>query len=256
MSEARYAYQQQWSGERARLAGAEALWDATTQSALGCRVAPGCAALEVGAGGGTIARWLAEQAGPTGSVLAIDLDPRFLAGFASTVLEVRQSDVVTDPLPETAFDLVHARLVLEHLVQRERVLDRLIHALRPGGWLVIEDYDFTSFGWESADDLEQRASDAVVAIMSRGGFDATYGRRLVGDLTARGLREVTGSGRSWIIDAAHPGYQFFQLSFEQLASVIVAAGLLSETDVQDVRDRIASGTRLVTPTLFTTCGRR
>jgi SAM-dependent methyltransferase len=54
-------------------------------------------------------------------------------------LDVRQHDIVNDTLGQSAFDLIHARLVLEHLRERDEVLQKLVRALRPGGWLVIED---------------------------------------------------------------------------------------------------------------------
>jgi len=56
---------------------------------------------------------------------------------------VIRHDVGVDPLPEAAFDLVHARLVLIHVPQAAAALARLAAALRPGGWLVIEDFDPT-----------------------------------------------------------------------------------------------------------------
>ncbi len=37
------------------------------------------------------------------------------------------------------------RAVLEHLPAREQVLTQLVAALRPGGWLLVEDTDFVSF---------------------------------------------------------------------------------------------------------------
>ncbi len=49
-----------------------------------------------------------------------------------------------DDLPTAQFDLIHARLVLIHIPAREAVLERLVTALRPGGWLVIEDFDVLS----------------------------------------------------------------------------------------------------------------
>jgi SAM-dependent methyltransferase len=56
-------------------------------------------------------------------------------------LEVRRHDVATDPLPENAFDLVHARVVLQHVPPRDQAQARLAAALKPGGWLVVEDFD-------------------------------------------------------------------------------------------------------------------
>jgi chemotaxis methyl-accepting protein methylase len=70
-----------------------------------------------------------------------DIDPRFLANPGRTNLEVRCHDVGTDPLPEAAFDLVHTRLVLIHVPQRDATFARLVSALKLGGWLVVEDYD-------------------------------------------------------------------------------------------------------------------
>jgi SAM-dependent methyltransferase len=49
---------------------------------------------------------------------------------------------VTDPLEEAAFDLAHARAVLEHIPDRRHALERMISAVRPGGWLMLEAIDF------------------------------------------------------------------------------------------------------------------
>lgn len=59
--------------------GLEATFDPSTIGYLtGVGVTAGWACWEIGAGGGSIARWLAERVGPTGSVLATDIDPRFI----------------------------------------------------------------------------------------------------------------------------------------------------------------------------------
>ena len=105
-------------------------------------------------------------------------------------------DVRTGELPQREFDLVHARLVLEHLNDRRRILDRLAAALRPGGWLVIEDYDWTGFGFEDADPQSEHVTEAVIAFMARAGFDPRYGRRVVADMAAAGLSDVRGEGRA------------------------------------------------------------
>lgn len=95
---------------------------------------------EVGAGGPGIPETLATAVGPTGHVLATDIDPAWLDPHAG--YEVRRHDVVADPPPQPGtFDLVHARLVLVHLPDRARALATMVAALRPGGWLVIEDAD-------------------------------------------------------------------------------------------------------------------
>jgi len=57
---------------------------------------------------------------------------------------LKSTNIVNDPLPEAAFDLVHTRLVLVHLPERDRVLERLIAALKPGGWIAADELDACS----------------------------------------------------------------------------------------------------------------
>src|SRR5262249_38742099 len=127
-----------------RFSALSVLFDETTIRHLtGCGVAPGWRCLEVGAGGGSIANWLADRVGADGSVLATDIDPRFLESLQRANLEARRHNIAVDPLPEAAFDLIHARLVLMHLPERDIALARMIAALKPGGWLLEEEYDTT-----------------------------------------------------------------------------------------------------------------
>ncbi len=107
-------------------------------------IGPGWHCLEVGGGSGSVAAWMADRVGPSGNVLVTDIDPRCMEGLAyrrPAHMELRRHDIGTDPLPEQAFDLIHARLVLQHVPQRQQALARLVAALRPRGWLVIEEFD-------------------------------------------------------------------------------------------------------------------
>ena len=96
-------------------------------------VGPGWHCLEVGGGGGSIASWLSHCVGATGHVVVTDIDTRFLESLKLPNLEVWRHNIVSDPLPETAFDLVHVRLVLVHIQDKEKVLEKLVAALKPGG---------------------------------------------------------------------------------------------------------------------------
>src|SRR5882724_8873761 len=100
----------------ARFDALSAMYDPSTiQHLVNCGVGPGWHCLEVGGGSGSIASWMAARVGPTGHVLVTDLDPRFLEKLEASNLEVRRHNIVSDPLPEATFDLIHARLVLIHL---------------------------------------------------------------------------------------------------------------------------------------------
>jgi len=73
--------------------------------------AEGWHCLEVGAGAGSVVRWLSERTGPTGKVVAADLDPRFLGDISAGNVEVRRCDITKDPIEPSSYDLVHSRAV-------------------------------------------------------------------------------------------------------------------------------------------------
>ena len=90
-----YVPDQQWHKEHLRLAAMERMWDPGTRAvieALG--IAPGWRCLEVGAGAGSIAAWLADEVAPGGEVLASDLDTSRLRALRAPGLEVREHDIL------------------------------------------------------------------------------------------------------------------------------------------------------------------
>jgi SAM-dependent methyltransferase len=250
---ARYAYDQAWEQERARLAGIEALWDPGSQALL-ADVPSGARCLEVGAGGGTLAAWLAERGA---TVLATDLDTRFVDPLAGPAIQVRQHDITTGPPERDAFDLVHARFVVEHLEDPQAAIANMAAALRPGGTLVVEDFDWSAFGADPPDALVDRVAGGVTAFMAQGGFKPTYGRRVVSDVAAAGLVDVHGEGRQRVLDDKHPGFAFLRLSFEALRSGAIAAGTMAAADADAYSARLAEGgLRVITPVVMAAIGRR
>jgi SAM-dependent methyltransferase len=151
---------------------------------------------EVGAGGASVPRGLAERVGTSGRVLATDIDVSWLESVADGVLEVRRHDVLRDPPPAETFDLVHARLVLIHLADRAAALQVMIDALRPGGWLVLEDSDPALQPLACpdergpAEELANRLRAGIRTLMVERGADLTYGRTLPRLLRESDLRDV------------------------------------------------------------------
>src|SRR3546814_5955885 len=90
---------------------------------------------------------------------------------------------------------LHARLVLEHLPQREAVVAKLAAALRPGGWLVVQDYDIRTMAVaEPPHDGWQACAHAMPAMMQSAGTDPLCGSQLVGLLRRAGLVDITAEG--------------------------------------------------------------
>ncbi len=227
-----YAYDHAWTEERVRLAGLEAALDPGTRAHLTrLGVGPGTRCLEVGAGGGSVAFWLAEKVAPGGTVVATDLEPDFLESEATRHprLEVLRHDIMADALP-TGFDLVHARWLVEWLPDKRLALQRMAAALRPGGVLLIEEPDFvTIYGAAEPEALRSVVTAAMRHLEETCPVEVEYGRRALGDLTAVGLRDVEAEGRCPIVRGGDPlAAHFLRLTLEKLREPVVSAGRVTE----------------------------
>ena len=264
-----YVFDQAWHGERERLRSLEELHDGATIGAFDrVGVGPGWRCLEVGAGAGSVARWLAERVGPTGRVVATDLDPRFLNGDGGDTrpnLEVRRHDILADPPEVGAFDLVHARAVLEHLPAREQALAHLVVAARPGGWIVVEDTYFSeamaaAIGACTTPDgqaaLDERVYRAVAALFEARGARADYGPQLPRALHAAGLAEV-GAELHARFAWGGGARDFRRLSLEQMRGYLIGAGFVREEEVARALDLTAREEACYVPMpMVTAWGRR
>ena len=96
---------------------------------------------EVGAGGVSVPRGLAERVGTSGRVLATDIDVSWMVEADQHAYDVNRHDVGLDKAPPGPYDLIHARLVLVHVPRRIEAMAAMIEVLRPGGWLLVEDAD-------------------------------------------------------------------------------------------------------------------
>ena len=239
-----YIYDTSLEDEHTRLHALEAVLDPGSIRVLdtiGIESSWRC--LEVGGGGGSIAGWLSDRAA---HVVATDLDTRFLKKIRAANLEVRTHNIVTDPLETDSFDLIHSRDVLEHIPEREVALDKMVAALKPGGWLVAEDVDFTEalrvecFGEvDELGRLEGRSWAASTAGMRKRGVEPEYGRRLPWRLAARGLVDIQGDVRAWLIKAGTMAAELYKLSIDQLRPLFVEGGM-SEDDVARLRAYVYS----------------
>jgi SAM-dependent methyltransferase len=202
-------------------------------------VRKGSSCLEVGAGAGSVARWLCDRVGPTGRVVATDLDTRFLEPLGSQVLEVRRHDVVSDALERDAFDLVHARHVLVHVPEREAVLEKLVDAIKPGGWVLLEEIDRTTdapdpMAPESMKALYDKVVGEIYDFVSEKGLDPTFGAGLFGRLRRLGLTDLEGEGRAHVYRGnPREDVSPHVVAFVELKDFIVARGNVAPAEFDD-----------------------
>jgi SAM-dependent methyltransferase len=203
------------AGERLRLL--EECHDPGTNRRIGqLGLRPGDRCLDVGAGAGSIARRLAG----IGPVIAVDVNPSLLAPTAG--VEIRHTDIVTDPLPG-GFDLVFARLLLMHLPERDAVLDKLVAAAAPGGVVLVEDFDFHAVSATAAGAFGQALPAILDAQRSRGAV-TDLGRDLPALLDGRGLLDVRAEADLPLVRGGSPMAWFMSLSVAQLTPVAVSRG--------------------------------
>jgi 2-polyprenyl-3-methyl-5-hydroxy-6-metoxy-1,4-benzoquinol methylase len=202
----------------------------TRRRLLNRGLAPGWHCLEVGGGGGSIARWLSERVGAGGRVVVTDIDTRFVEKLKRPNLEVFCHDITRDQLAEQAFDLIHTRMVLIHLPERDDVLRRLVTALKPGGWLVCEEFDGLSLPPDPAvspGEAVLKTHEAMRRLNGDRHVDPRCGRLLFGRFRALGLAEVGAEAHLCMVQAGSPFATLLRASYQLRRSAMIDAGYIT-----------------------------
>jgi len=241
MSEPRYLWSdEKYEAELNRLRSLEELYDPTTIRHLeSIGVSEGWNCLEVGAGAGSVAQWLSSRVGSTGRVVAVDIDPRFLRRISAPNLEIRQNDILKDDLGIGQYDLVHCRALLMHLSEPEKGLKRMADAVQPGGWLLIEEFDY---GSTLSSDVTNPSAVLLTSTLralydflrERGIVDSYFGRRVRGFVEQLGFVDVGQDGWTRINRGGEPVARFGIATLEGAARHMIAAGLLTQEKYESV----------------------
>jgi SAM-dependent methyltransferase len=188
-------------------------------------VQPGWRCLEVGAGRGSMAVWLAEQVGPSGQVVATDIDLTYLSRLQIPNLEVRRHNILDDPLEALgpgSFDLVCSRLMLFWLPGRqEAAIRRMVECLRPGGWLVDEDGEWGTVG--AADPSHPHYASYHGAYRdgewwTSRGYDPRFGRKLPTLFERCGLQNIGHEATAQVVCGGSTWARWWQLTIEAIRS--------------------------------------
>jgi SAM-dependent methyltransferase len=252
---ATYAFDQEWAEERKRLAGIEVLWDEGTHAVMErIGVGSGWRCLEVGAGGGSMVEWVSDRVGPEGHVLAVDISTRFLEAIERPNVEVRQLDVLSDELPQGEFDLVYSRLVAEHL--GPVVLEKMHGALRPGGVLLAEDYDWGGATAYPLDPLVEEATDKLLGFMESLGFQRNFGQQLPTLLRGLGLEGVQAEGRARLLRGGTPEMDFYRLTALRMRDTLIEQGIFDERHAEALAAQVEDpDATFITPLVVSAWGR-
>lgn len=186
--------------------------------------------LELGAGSGSIANWLA---GRTREVVAVDIDTTQLYDVAPGVQVIRHD--VRDGLPvEGPFDLIHARLLLLHLPEREQILNRLVDALAPGGHLVLGDMtdrplDVLAVPEPADRDLWEKIQHLSYHVVGpASGISWTWARETPQRMSAAGLVDVDVMDYSETMTGGTDGCLLHRIRNQQAEPLLLAAGATAD----------------------------
>jgi SAM-dependent methyltransferase len=240
----KYAFDRSWGQEDDRLSAVERQLDPVSQAAadqLG--LGAGWRCWEVGAGHGSMARWLATRVTTAGSVLVSDLDVRAVADLDYGNVTVVRHDLEADGLPGGRFDLIHARLVLEHLSTPAAAARKLASALRAGGWLILEDADGLGFDSEPPVNALSAITGPWQRAALAAGWNPLYGRHLVTDLQQSGLVQVAGRAHRSYQPGGDP-WAGARLGIERMRDQIRNAGA-SPADLDDAMAALADPTQII-----------
>jgi len=200
----------------------------------------GMRVLDLASGIGAVSCWLATQVGPTGSVIAADVNPDQLvvakwhcAKCEHLPIDYIEASAYETGFPAESFDLVHIRLLLCHLTDPARVLREVYRILKPGGVLVCQDIKVSSVFCSPESPVFTRANAAAAELGKALGVDYDYGVRLPADAVDAGFSSVE-------VRLTQPAYlrgpekRLWEISLAEAAPVILRSGVSSVEELESV----------------------
>lgn len=238
MAQSEYIFHDtQFISELKRLQVLEKISDpASHQRILATGLTTGWQCLEVGAGAGSIMKWMSSTVGVKGKVTAVDVDTRFVADTFLSNVEVIQGDINQVTLANNCFDLIHARNILIHLADYQAIVSKMLSWLKPNGWLVLEEPDFSALKFISGTSDEHQAfnrvKDAICQMFINRGLDYDLGIKLPSLLQKLGLQRLQVENDVPISSGGSDVAMIMKLSAMQLAVKYIATGITTTEDIQ------------------------
>ncbi len=199
-------------------------------------LAPGLGVLDLGCGSGDVTVEIARIVGETGHVVGIDIDcialthAQSLAKARGVTVDWRQGRA-EDLDGIGAFDLGYARFLLSHVPDPLDVPRRIRAAVRPGGWIVVEDIDITCHvHWPPCGAL-RRYVELYAAVARLRGVDPTVGPRLAAMFLDAGLTDVKVSITMPVFRTGDEK-TIARLTLSAIADAAITAGLTDRAEVE------------------------
>jgi ubiquinone/menaquinone biosynthesis C-methylase UbiE len=171
-------------------------WPATEALLDRAGVSPGMKVVDVGCGGGAVSFEIAARVGPRGSVLGLDLNREYLdlarqaamkRGVTNVEFRVQRVEAWNEP---ESFDVAYSRFLLHHLSDPNDVISRMWNSVRPGGLLVLEDPDHSTWTCHPPEPSFEFFRRTLGEVVDRTGGDYAFGRKLYAACRRAGVTSV------------------------------------------------------------------
>ncbi len=228
-----YVWQHDLEGERIRLRLMSDLLDPSSEFHLTrIGITSGWRCLEIGAGNGSLSKWLAQGVGPSGHVIGSDIRTDLMEGIAGGNLEVCKFDVVHDEPPGTSYDLIAIRALLHHLPERREVVHRMAHWLKPGGWLFVQEPDFYPTSTVEPPS-QKRFWEQFIQWAASHHIDFYVGRRIASWLQTEGLLNINSEGHAIVYNGGSEFAKWWDYGIREVAEKLQNEGCVSSATLDE-----------------------
>jgi SAM-dependent methyltransferase len=202
-------------------------------------ITDGMACLDIGCGSGDVTFELARRVGPKGKAVGADIDDTNLDLARKEAEQLDLSNVefclrdIRDHSHPNEFDFVHARFLLTHLSDPIDAVEAFHHQLKPGGWCLLQDIDFTGLFVYPECFSFRRYHELYCHVVRHRGGDPDIGPRLPLLLRGRGFTNI---GVSVVQPMACEGEVKLvnALTMENIADAVLEDKLASREEIDSI----------------------
>ncbi len=196
----------------------------------------GMSCLDVGCGSGDVMRLMGEKVGKAGRVTGVDVDGKigreslaFLRATEKSNFGFIQGDVASaDDISREKYDLTYARFLLIHMKDPLSVLRKMHEWTRPGGCLVVQDYDFSTFDVYPRIDIFEEGLSVFSTLMEKGGKDIRIGRKLPHHFVTAGIGRADNVRLDGIISTVSEAEWWLRNSYQSFLPIALKLGFTTE----------------------------
>ena len=205
---------------------------------------PGSDVLDVGCGTGSITAGIAQAVGPLGQVIGMDRDLGLLElarqeHAAITNLRFEPGDATT--LDQTArYDFVTAARTLQWIPEPGLAIQSMKRALKPGGLLIVLDYNHCNNAWEPEPPEEFKLFyRAFLAWRSSNGCSNQMAAQLPQLFESAGLIDVRSHVQDEVVERGNPDFgertALWLEVIDNLGARLAAAGFCTNEEIERAR---------------------